>query len=47
MSNSQFIFKCNNCEQMFCGNCTDATEFTLFCSVKCEEEKEKELENGR
>ena len=40
MSNSTSIYRCLNCEEKFCSECTDASAWTEFCSADCEKKWE-------
>lgn len=40
MSN-QLIGKCKNCNQDYCQNCSENTNWQNFCSTACEKEHEK------
>lgn len=44
MADNKMIFKCKNCNQMYCGNCsTLKLNWQQFCSIECEIEYNKEL----
>jgi|FreactcultuFSWF8_1027224.scaffolds.fasta_scaffold06630_3 hypothetical protein len=36
------IYKCEWCQQDYCGDCTSAEEWQRYCSIKCESEVEIE-----
>lgn len=46
MSNSKMLAKCENCNQDYCCECTNAEEWAKFCSRQCEEEYQKERKRG-
>ena len=39
---SRFIFKCDFCDQHYCGDCSTSEHFSYFCSIECEERQEEE-----
>lgn len=39
------IYKCKNCDQMYCAECSENDNWIDFCSTECEKEYEKEEEN--
>lgn len=41
---SKSIYTCVTCDQSYCGECSDADSYDLYCSRSCENEAENEVQ---
>lgn len=41
MSHNQFLFKCENCDAWYCGECSNHDGWERYCSDTCEKEAEE------
>ncbi len=39
---SKFLLDCEFCGLRYCGNCSDASQYDRFCSMRCEDAHEKD-----